>query len=236
MKAIINKNLFKVKEGYVITTDDKVEIGDYGISFAHGINLSGRGWGLFKNDGTPKGKLNAICENTKKVIYSSFELENIPIFDINQYIDPWKVGNILSVTTIYELEQPKSFPYHSQYENLGYQTYNGKVIEDNHGLSLKLDDGIKFMTQGTYWFGSILDQKITILEHSDNYQFTLNELNELFRKFKKSYRSGKFKQEKSFKDGFIEFIDHIKSTKDIQEIELEQIDNQLIVKNVKNGK
>jgi len=227
MKAIINKNLFRVKQGYVITTDDKIEIGDYGVGFAVGISGVGRGWYLFKNDGTPKGKLNAICENTKRVIYSSFELENIPIFNISDYIDPWKVGNIISVTTNYELEQPKPFPNHSEYENLGYRTYEGEVIELNNGLALKLDNGIKFMTQGTYWFGSILDQQITVLRHSDNYTFTTNELNKLYRYFD---------CDKSFKYGFIEFIDHIKSTKDIQEIELEQIDNQLIVKNVKNGK
>ena len=227
MKAIINKNLFKVKEGYIITTDDKVEIGDYGIGFVHGINGVGRGWILFKNDGTPKGKLNAICENTKRVICSSFKLENIPMFDISDYIDPWKVGNIISVTTNHELERPKPFPNHSKYENLGYQTYEGEVIEVDNGLSLKIDNGVVFKTQGTYWFGSILDQQIKVLQYSDNYTFTPDELNKLYRHFD---------CDKSFKDGFIEFTDYIKTTKDIQEIELEQIDNQLIVKNVKNGK
>jgi len=147
MKAKINKNLFKVKEGYVITTDDKVEIGDYGIGFAHGIPASGRGWYLFKNDGTPKGKLNAICEDTKKVIYSSFKLENIPMFSIHGYSDPWKVGNIISVTTNNELMESEDYPLKGEYKNSEFQTYTGEVVEVDKGLALKLDNGIIFKTQ-----------------------------------------------------------------------------------------
>ena len=229
MKGTLNENLIKVKEGYVITEDSKVEIGDYGVGFAIGINRHGRGWYLFKNDGTPKGKLNAICENTKKVIYSSFELDNIQKFDLSKHIDPWKIGNILSVTTLYDYEQRKDFPNHNEWENFGKRTYIGEIIEVDKGLALKTDDGSIFKTQGTYWFGSILDQDVTLIKQSiDDNIFTVKELRFIYDTAIHSV-TGELNHNKEFD----RVLDFIQSSKNIQEIEF---DDNLKIKDIKNGR
>lgn len=54
-----------------ITDDSKIQEGDYGIGFAHGIQGVGRGYYVFKQDGTSSGKLNALCEGSKKVIMTT---------------------------------------------------------------------------------------------------------------------------------------------------------------------
>jgi hypothetical protein len=54
-----------------ITDDSKIQEGDYGIGFAHGIRGVGRGYYVFKQDGTSSGKLNALCEGSKKVIMTT---------------------------------------------------------------------------------------------------------------------------------------------------------------------
>jgi hypothetical protein len=51
-----------------ITNDEKPKDGDYGLGFALGIKGVGRGHYVFKQDGTNVGKLNAICNGSKKII------------------------------------------------------------------------------------------------------------------------------------------------------------------------
>ena len=90
--------------------------------------------------------------------------------------DVWVKGNRISVTTLYEYEEQQDWPNHNKYENLGYQTYTGEVIELDKGLALKTDDGKIFKTQGTYWFGSILDQNCKLLKAAQFKQFSLEDV------------------------------------------------------------
>lgn len=90
--------------------------------------------------------------------------------------DVWVKGNRISVTTLYEYEEQQDWPNHNKYENLGYQTYTGEVIELDKGLALKTDDGKIFKTQGTYWFGSILDQNCKLLKAAQLKQFSLEDV------------------------------------------------------------
>ena len=62
----------KHPQNIYITNDEKVEIGEYGLGYAHGIkNGIGSGWFLFKHDGSNQAKLNALCTDTKKVIITN---------------------------------------------------------------------------------------------------------------------------------------------------------------------
>jgi hypothetical protein len=61
---------FKVQKIY-ITSDEEIKEGDYGLGFALGIKGVGRGHYVFKQDGTNVGKLNAICNGSKKIILTT---------------------------------------------------------------------------------------------------------------------------------------------------------------------
>jgi hypothetical protein len=54
-----------------ITDDSKIQEDNYGIGFAHGIKGAGKGYFVFKQDGTNSGKLNALCEGSKKIILTT---------------------------------------------------------------------------------------------------------------------------------------------------------------------
>jgi hypothetical protein len=54
-----------------IVVDEKVKVGEWGIGYAQGFRGVGAGHFLFKNDGTPVGKLNAICSGVRKVVTST---------------------------------------------------------------------------------------------------------------------------------------------------------------------
>ena len=54
-----------------ITSDEEIKEGDYGLGFALGIKGVGRGYYVFKQDGTNVGKLNAICNGSKKIILTT---------------------------------------------------------------------------------------------------------------------------------------------------------------------
>ena len=54
-----------------ITNSEEIKDGDYGLGFALGIKGVGRGHYVFKQDGTNVGKLNAICNGSKKIILTT---------------------------------------------------------------------------------------------------------------------------------------------------------------------
>ncbi len=58
-----------VKGSFVITRKVKPQKGDLMCCFAHGIDGFGRGHYLAYHDGSPVGKINAICKGTEKVIF-----------------------------------------------------------------------------------------------------------------------------------------------------------------------
>jgi hypothetical protein len=66
----VNDN-FKEYQNIYITSDEEIKDGDYGLGFALGIKGVGRGHYVFKQDGTNVGKLNAICNGSKKIILTT---------------------------------------------------------------------------------------------------------------------------------------------------------------------
>lgn len=90
--------------------------------------------------------------------------------------DIWKLGNHISVTTIFEYEESQAWPNHKEYINKGYQTYIGEVIEVDKGLALKTECGKIFKTQGSYWFGSVLKQKCSLIKAAQPKQFSLEDV------------------------------------------------------------
>jgi hypothetical protein len=61
----------KYADNIYITNDEEIKEGDYGLGFALGIKGVGRGLYVFKQDGTNIGKLNAICNDSKKIILTT---------------------------------------------------------------------------------------------------------------------------------------------------------------------
>ncbi len=62
-----------------ILSDEKVKEGDYGLGYAEGINGVGKGYFVFKNDGTKVQKLQSICHGTKKIIATTDKTLGLPI-------------------------------------------------------------------------------------------------------------------------------------------------------------
>lgn len=75
-------------------TTTKPQQGDWGVGFAVGIKKSdgteyvGRGWFLFKYDGSEKAKLNALAQNSFKILFASktLNLDGVPFIEKTKYI------------------------------------------------------------------------------------------------------------------------------------------------------
>lgn len=89
------ENKCKHPQNIYITNDEKVEIGEYGLGYAHGIkNGIGSGWFLFKHDGSNQAKLNALCTDTKKVIITNdSELIDSGVQAIDDKFLEWFIKN-----------------------------------------------------------------------------------------------------------------------------------------------
>ena len=75
-----------------ITSDEKIEEGDYGVGFAYGIRGVGRGHYIFKQDGSNSGKLNAICDGAEKIILTTDQdLDGVQAID-DEFLE-WFVKN-----------------------------------------------------------------------------------------------------------------------------------------------
>jgi hypothetical protein len=85
----------KHPQNIYITNDEKVEIGEYGLGYAHGIkNGVGSGWFLFKHDGSNQAKLNALCTDTKKIIITNdSELITDGVQEISEDFLQWFIKN-----------------------------------------------------------------------------------------------------------------------------------------------
>jgi hypothetical protein len=85
----------KHPQNIYITNDEKVEIGEYGLGYAHGIkNGVGSGWFLFKHDGSNQAKLNALCTDTKKIIITNdSELIDSGVQAIDDKFLEWFIKN-----------------------------------------------------------------------------------------------------------------------------------------------
>ena len=108
-----------------------------------------------------KDFIEYVSKLGKKVIATNNSNIYIPkiVYEVG---DLFKVGNRLKITTLYKLD-----------ESTGFQTYEGVVVKNRDGLSFNSDDGKKFKLQGTYWFGSLLDQKIELIyESQETYPFS----------------------------------------------------------------
>jgi len=85
---------------FYIVVNEKVEVGEWGIGYAHGIRGVGAGHFLFKNDGTTVGKLNAICSGVRKVITStSPQVHGISLssYSIEDYIRSYVNGSSFEI-------------------------------------------------------------------------------------------------------------------------------------------
>jgi hypothetical protein len=60
-------DIIKTDNYLLVVSDEEIKEGDNGVGFATGINGKGRGYFIFKQDGTSVGKLNSICVGSKKI-------------------------------------------------------------------------------------------------------------------------------------------------------------------------
>jgi len=117
----------KHPQNIYITNDEKVEIGEYGLGYAHGIkNGVGSGWFLFKHDGSNQAKLNALCTDTKKVIITNdSELIKDGVQAVDDGFLVWFVDNPNSKVVKIEKEQVNNKPG-SSYSTI--TNYKYKII------------------------------------------------------------------------------------------------------------
>jgi hypothetical protein len=86
-------NIIQTENYLIIAEDCKINVGDYGIGYAHGINGIGEGWFLFLHDDSNKARLNVLCEDTKKVI-AHLPLRSSPVLNKVDLLMPIEKDNI----------------------------------------------------------------------------------------------------------------------------------------------
>lgn len=171
--------LHKLPEGFIVTSNEDIKQDDYYIAWETNYATEPKErWVLYNLI----SELNGI--NQKKVIalqdqidFSDLSEEECKLIKLDN--DYWVKGNRVRVTTIHDYES-KIFLSKGRWVNKGKQIYEGFVIEVDKGLALKTDDGKIFKTQSTYWFGSILEQKIEVIEKTQEIlsdkQFTYEDM------------------------------------------------------------
>jgi hypothetical protein len=80
-------NIIQTENYLVIAEDSKINVGDYGVGYAHGINGQGEEWFLFFHDDSIKARLNVLCEGSIKVI-AHLPLGNHPVLDKVDLLPP----------------------------------------------------------------------------------------------------------------------------------------------------
>jgi hypothetical protein len=150
--------LLKIKENhFIIVSDESIKEGDNILDNVNRIWLNIESCFL-------KPMLEAINSNNVeympkgKITHSTEPLEGVLPLDLSEVKEligesVWSLGNRLKITSKYEMD-----------EGEGFISYEGIVIEQSKGLALKCDDGKIFNCQGTYYFGSILNQKVELLK------------------------------------------------------------------------
>jgi hypothetical protein len=91
-KEVSFGNRIELPLNIYITSDEEIKDGDYGLGFALGIKGVGRGHYVFKQDGTNVGKLNAICNGSKKIILTT-DQDLIGVQAIDDEFLEWFVKN-----------------------------------------------------------------------------------------------------------------------------------------------
>jgi hypothetical protein len=86
-------NIIQTENNLIIAEDCKINVGEYGIGYAHGINGIGEGWFLFLHDDSNKARLNVLCEDTKKVI-AHLPLRSSPVLNKVDLLMPIEKDNI----------------------------------------------------------------------------------------------------------------------------------------------
>ena len=98
--------LIKLENEYYLTTEAKVEKGDYGLAFAHGgRNGFGRGWYIFYHDGRPVNKLNAICAGTRKITRSTAPIDGDEVGSSFHIIEQLSLKNCQAIELGYDLDE-----------------------------------------------------------------------------------------------------------------------------------
>ena len=102
---IMEMKLIKIENEYYLTTEAKVEKGDYGVIFAHGISGFGRGWHTFHHEGTPGHKLNAICAGTRKITHSTAPIDADEVGSSFHIIEQLSLKNCQAIENGYDLDE-----------------------------------------------------------------------------------------------------------------------------------
>ena len=139
---IMEMKLIKLENEYYLTTEAKVEKGDYGLAFAHGgRNGFGRGWYIFYHDGRPVNKLNAICAGSRKITHSTAPIDGDEVggcFNIIKQLSPKNCQAIANgydlgelALEAFELDLNCQGDCNNYYERLAYKLGMIKALEVN---------------------------------------------------------------------------------------------------------
>jgi hypothetical protein len=156
-------------------SDNKIKEGDYGIVFAEGIDDIGRGYYVFKHDGSNLAKLNSICKGSKKIEASTDKLyltssefkdpkewyvPNIPKEFIKEYVE--SKGKIKEVTIKLDL-------IHADRAPNGFETFIS--VNDNNDIVIIFNEKIYTRDEVIKLLKLYTNEKIDA-EESLNFNFT----------------------------------------------------------------
>ena len=173
----------KYADNIYITNDEEIKEGDYGLGFALGIKGVGRGHYVFKQDGTNIGKLNAICNESKKIILTTDQdliKEGVQAIDdeflewfvknptceyveVPKYPLAFDSGFFESVNYhFYKIIIPKEEPKQETLEEAKKKAWdNYEYVEGNlYSTSFKngFEQGAKSDAAKEYWFNKFQEQ------------------------------------------------------------------------------
>jgi hypothetical protein len=178
-----------------ITNDEKPKDGDYGLGFALGIKGVGRGYYVFKQDGTNVGKLNAICNGSKKIILTTdLDLIKDGVQAIDDEFLEWFVKNP-------SCEYIKTEKW---LDDEGGVLYSRIIPKEEPKFEDSIENSINIMSISNSMFSKKEEPKQSVKEYEqqglEKYSYEL-EQETLEEASKRAVKSGLFKDETLFVAG-----------------------------------
>ena len=215
LSSMNNHQLWDNRNIY-ITSDENIKEGDYGLGFAHGIKGAGRGYFVFKQDGTNVGKVNALCSESKKIILTTDpDLIKDGVQTIDDEFLEWFIKNPNCEFVDFEKEHDDTVPYPKMRFCKPYKIINQKEESFKHQAKVLSKEEVMDNRSSAYEFIDFNKQE-TIEEAAENYGWRIKrntfsnavKANELAESAKQDFLTGaKWQSKQLFKDDVIQTLE-----------------------------